>query len=349
MFRDVPRVGCQVSESARSPAQRPHATKRRPNDLPSSLADGPAEALLRLQSTIGNARVGRVLAVQRDGPQAPPTPAPAGPYAPPPPPVPGTPEFEEQEAQRAGEKAGAEWGTFEADVRTYLSVVDQARPTPEQRRKEVQKILAESEKLPPIEEPEQPRPAEAYRKGFQLHYGSSLTAGIAFATVVNIGFELIKSRNLRLPSMKWGRWAGTAGNSKFLFNAEGIAKFKIDKVPWIRFTNGKADFSAVAYMVEGKASLRVPGLTGDRSNDYTQTVKSLAQIWGKKQFEVEQFLSSNELRVHHYKGDLIQLVPANYHRIGHQGTVADFKAIAAGAVGTTAGLYALLATFEEGK
>jgi hypothetical protein len=321
--------------------------ERRAVELPTRASAHRWPVLALQQRLVGNARVSRLVSLQRDG--TPFTPAPASGVSPRPPPVPGSPEHAEQEARRECEKAGSAWGAFEADVASYLALVNQARPTPEERRKEVVKILAASEQLPQVEEPEAPGPAQAYRAGFELRYQSSFYLATAFMVAVNLGFELVKSRNLRLPSMKWGRWAGTVGNSKFFFNAEGVAKFGLDKVKWIRFANGKADFSAVAHMVEGKASFRVPGLTGDRGTDYAQTVRTLARIWGKKSTEVEQFLAGSNLRVHHYKDDLIQLVPGNYHRVGHQGTVADFKAIAASAAGTTAGLYALLSTFQAGE
>ena len=201
--------------------------------------------------------------------------------------------------------------------------------------------------MPQLDVPAKPELAVIYKSSFARGYGRSYASATAFATVVAIGLELVKSRNLRLPSLKWGRWAGTAGNSKFLFNKAGSAKFKLDKVPWVSFKQGKADFSAVAHLVKGKASFKVVGLTGDRNNDWRQSVKTLSKLWGKKPSDVEAYLSQNGLRVHHYKKDLIQLVPENYHRCAHQGTVKDLLAIAAMG-GATAGLYSLLASFQEG-
>jgi hypothetical protein len=100
----------------------------------------------------------------------------------------------------------------------------------------------------------------------------------------------------------------------------------------------------VAYKIEGQAATRVAGLTGNRKADYAKTVEQLSTKLGKSTQEVETFLSSQGLRVHHYKDDLIQLVPKNYHQLAHQGTVKDLKALAA-LGGAGAGVYALLADF----
>jgi hypothetical protein len=199
-----------------------------------------------------------------------------------------------------------------------------------------------------MQEHEDPNIAQHYEAGVASGYGDAYVVATALITAVSIAVEFVKYRGLRHPSLKWGRWAGTPGNSKFLINAEAVKKYGLDKVRWIRFAKGKADFSAVSYKVQGNASIRVPGLTGDRKSDYAKTIEELSKQLGKNKTEVEQLLSSQGLRVHHYTNDLIQLVPKNYHSFAHQGTVADLKQLAA-LGGAGAGVYGLLADFMEKK
>jgi RHS repeat-associated protein len=306
--------------------------------------------------------------VDTEGKQAgTPHPAPApGPARPDPGPPPGvTPEEYAQSQRRVEERRqaivrqeraafekgrvlGEAYGRLEADVEYYLDIVKKANLTPEERQAEVNNILASLQQLPQPEEIEDAGLAEHYQAGIASGFGASYLAASAFITATVLAVEYLKTRNLRLPSLKWGRWAGTAGNSKFLFNQAAIAKFGLDQAKWIRFTQGKADFSAVALKIEGKASIRVAGLTGDRNADRIKVIEEVSKQLGKSKRDVETLIAQQRLRIHHYKDDLIQLVPKKYHQFGHQGTVKDLRELAA-LGGAGAGVYVLLADLLEGK
>jgi RHS repeat-associated protein len=253
--------------------------------------------------------------------------------------------------QEQGRVDGEKWGDFEGDLSSAINTLKQGRLSRQEREKWVAGVVKKMGELPEPAEHDEPDHQAAYDAGFQRGHRGGYSSAVLLGVAITVAGEYLKSRQLRLPSLQWGRWAGTAGNSKFLFNEAGMKRFGITGIGWVRFTGGKADFSAVAHRVQGRASFSVAGLTGDHKADRELAVKTLAKLWNKSEAQVTEFLEQNGLRVHHYKRDLMQLVPKNYHGIAHQGTAADLRAMAAAmaAGGAAMGILQMLSDFEEGK
>lgn len=246
----------------------------------------------------------------------------------------------EIEAGAKGRAIGREWGQFAGDVQNFLDTMKdvQGKVPSEERDRDIRKMLDRFERLSlPDGTFETEGERAAYAAGFASGFGTTKFTAAAAMVAIALFHDMVASGGLRLPdATKWGRWAGTPGNSKFILNAAGKKQFGVIEgaVDWVRFTKGKADFSAVAYAIEGNVkSLRVPalknavkaGTTADqlRRSDEGLVLSELSKKWGKTEAQVAAFLKENNLRIHHYKDDLVQLVPKNYHRIAHEGTVKE--------------------------
>lgn len=71
--------------------------------------------------------------------------------------------------------------------------------------------------------------------------------------------------------------------------------------------------------------MEVPGLTGDPKGDYNLAVSKIATDEGMSKAAVMRWLSENDLRIHHYKGNEMQLVPTDIHAIAHQGGASGLR------------------------
>jgi RHS repeat-associated protein len=247
------------------------------------------------------------------------------------------------DARAKGKAVGKEWGSFAGDVQNFLDTMKdtQGRLSKEERERDVERMLEQMEQLAlPEETFETDAEQSAYAEGVSSGFGSKKFAAVAAVAGIALFHDIVAGgglRGLRLPdAAKWGRWAGTPGNSKFLLNAAGLKHFNIPAggVGWVRFTKGKADFSAVAHAIEGETkSLRVPALNNAvakgttaaqlRKADEAAVLAELSSKWGKTEAGVAKYIKDNNLRIHHYRDDLIQLVPKSYHSIAHEGTVKE--------------------------
>jgi phage antirepressor YoqD-like protein len=54
-------------------------------------------------------------------------------------------------------------------------------------------------------------------------------------------------------------------------------------------------------------------------------IAQLAKQEGMTAKEVRTWLNENDLQIHHYKGQQMQLVPAALHRLAHQGGAFDLR------------------------
>ena len=116
---------------------------------------------------------------------------------------------------------------------------------------------------------------------------------------------------------------------------EGNAEWKPnDPAHWglqpgqtVPFRDGTPDFTKYAHArPDGKPGVfEVPGLTGDQKGDTRKVIKHLADENGWTQREVKAWLAKNRLRVHHFKGNQVQLVPAQLHKLAHQGGAKDLR------------------------
>jgi RHS repeat-associated protein len=243
----------------------------------------------------------------------------------------------EQAAQAEGRKAGTKWGKTVVDLYSVLDRFKdlnmQERLSPEEREKLAENFLDALEKLPLRESFEEEREREAYSEGFSSGFLSGKFTEKAKFFAFGLAIDIMATRKVRLPKLKWGRWGGTAGNSKFILNAAGRKHFMMPKgkIGWVRFSKGKADFSNVAFKIKGKSSIEIPkmgtkvpkGTTPGqlRGEDKRFVIEKLSKELDMTRKEVKHFLRAKGLRIHHYKGKLIQLVPKSYHRLAHEGTV----------------------------
>ena len=121
----------------------------------------------------------------------------------------------------------------------------------------------------------------------------------------------------RYPKAKWGSFDGIPGYSNFFPKnpaAHGLKQG--DSIPWV---NGTPNYSKYA------EEIRVSGLTGNPQGDRLLALKVLAAQHNMTQAAVEKMLSKEMLRIHHYKDDIIQLVPHNLHKLPHQGSASSMR------------------------
>jgi hypothetical protein len=254
--------------------------------------------------------------------------------------------------RKQGAAAGREWGTYHAEAEEYVQLLGMARTTPEEKKKEATKLIEGLERLPTMPDFESEQHIAAYAAGFEKGYESGAASAranqqVRGVTVAAILMAITKDRKMSLPRPKYGRWTGTPGHSTFVLSSYAKKRFGIlaGEVSKVKYKHGIADFSAVAKSIKGQQrSLRVPGLTYNRSKDTQLTIKALAKEWSMSEKAVADYLSKQGLRIHHYKPGFIQLVPKKYHRLYHEGGVKWAKLIGiATAVGITGTIDRLLA------
>ena len=70
----------------------------------------------------------------------------------------------------------------------------------------------------------------------------------------------------------------------------------------------------------------VVGLTGDGRRDYAAAVRQLAAQEGMTAGECQGWLRASALRLHHFSGDEMQIVPERLHgALGHQGSAVELR------------------------
>lgn len=123
--------------------------------------------------------------------------------------------------------------------------------------------------------------------------------------------------NLRIPASSEGSWNGAPGNS--LFTPTNPSKYGLkpgDAIPW---QEGTPNFQQWA------DSFSVPGLTGHHAADRSVVLNVLGGRLNTNAAGAARWLAQRQLAIHHYKGDLIQLVPIRLHRIAHQGSAMEMR------------------------
>lgn len=95
----------------------------------------------------------------------------------------------------------------------------------------------------------------------------------------------------------------------------------------VPFRQGVPDFTEYAHATpRGKPGVfEVPGLTGNPKGDYNAAVAKIAEQEGMTKKAVREWLDENALQIHHYKGDEMQLVPADLHKVAHQGGASELR------------------------
>ena len=95
----------------------------------------------------------------------------------------------------------------------------------------------------------------------------------------------------------------------------------------VRFVDGVADYSPFAESTPAGTPgvFDVPGLTGVHATDQPLIRTFLAEQAGLSLGQVNRYLRANNLRMHHFKGITVQLVPANIHQLHHTGGAAALR------------------------
>lgn len=93
----------------------------------------------------------------------------------------------------------------------------------------------------------------------------------------------------------------------------------------INFVEGSPNFSPFVKLTPAgtSGSFPVEGLVFEHAKDARTIVKQLAQESGMTQKTVRKWLAQQDVRMHHFKDDIIQLTPTKLHTgVHHTGSRA---------------------------
>jgi len=132
--------------------------------------------------------------------------------------------------------------------------------------------------------------------------------------------EFIPQAGWQGPSASRGNWLGQVGNSAFKLADTTADAMGVPRGTVINFVQGVPDFSSFSKMV-----IEVPGLTGIHAVDQPLIVKHLAKNFGMSQAHIRQWLSIENLRMHHFQGAQVQLPDAAVHSLHHTGSASALR------------------------
>jgi len=130
----------------------------------------------------------------------------------------------------------------------------------------------------------------------------------------------------RFPAESKGEWV-EGGKGDGYWQPYDPGAFGLEPGESIPFREGVPDFTDYAFPTpSGEPGVfDVFGLTGDGA-DYSAAVEQLAAQEGMSFRECQEWLGENKLRLHHYGGDEIQIVPERLHgALGHQGSATEMR------------------------
>lgn len=131
--------------------------------------------------------------------------------------------------------------------------------------------------------------------------------------------------NWQGPAAHKGHWHGDVGNSKFELTDDVAGAVGVPKGTTIDFVEGSPDFSPFVKPTPAgtSGSFSVEGLVFKHTKDARTIVKQLAQEAGISQKQVRKWLAQQDVRMHHFKDDIIQLTPTPLHTgVHHTGSRA---------------------------
>jgi hypothetical protein len=119
---------------------------------------------------------------------------------------------------------------------------------------------------------------------------------------------------------------GQVGNSEFLLADEFADMVGVPRGTGVQFVEGAPDFSPWSHPTPAGSPgvFGVPGLTGSHATDQPLIRKHLAAEAGISQAAVARWLAERQLRMHHFQGNIIQLV-GEIHRLHHTGAAAALR------------------------
>ena len=128
----------------------------------------------------------------------------------------------------------------------------------------------------------------------------------------------------KFPAQRKGEWAGERGESDWTPHDAGA--YGLERGAKIPFREGVPDLSQWAVQTPSgrKGLLAVPGLSG--KGDTALAIKQLAKQEGMTEAAVRQWLDDNDLVIHHFGGDEVQIVPERLHgALHHQGGASELR------------------------
>jgi hypothetical protein len=140
-----------------------------------------------------------------------------------------------------------------------------------------------------------------------------------------------KRENPFTPADHRGSWqSGNPGDGRWAPHNPG--EYGLEKGQTIPFKEGTPDFTEYATETEAghPGTIEVDGLTGNSTADREATIQSLADREGIDYDQMEQWLSDNKQRLHHFGGKQMQIVPERLHSPFHAGGATELRAGEAG-------------------
>ena len=131
---------------------------------------------------------------------------------------------------------------------------------------------------------------------------------------------------IRMPAAWRGDWDGAPGDSRWA--PHNLGAYGLEQGQSVQWREGVPDFTehAVSTPSGRPGVLSVKSLDGDPAEDRVRTMKQLAQQEGMTFREVEEWIRENDIRIHHFGGRDMQLVPGRLHdALAHNGGASELR------------------------
>ena len=154
----------------------------------------------------------------------------------------------------------------------------------------------------------------------------------------NTPYSTLKARIDQTPKNdEYGHWSGKRGQSEYIYDKPktikiGNESFEIKAGTKVTYKNGVPDFSPFQ-----KAQVKIPEMTSDRSSNFGQADKALADYWSKIKYDgktwqardIQNYREINKLTWHEMNNmKSMQLVPKEVNGgFGHLGGVGECNAM----------------------
>lgn len=129
------------------------------------------------------------------------------------------------------------------------------------------------------------------------------------------------------PAKNRGAWLGAEGDSVFRLNDATADKYGVPRGTEIPFRGGIPDFARFAVPLPNGSPgvFLVPGLKGDHKIDLKLIRDRIAEMAGISRAEVVRWQRMNDVRLHHFEGEIVQSPPNSIHQVHHTGGAAAIR------------------------
>lgn len=180
--------------------------------------------------------------------------------------------------------------------------------------------------------------ADGYMWGAIIGTVHGVAEGYDYYQKYNAPYSTLKARINQTPKNdEYGHWAGERGKSDYIYDKSKTVKigentYEIKAGAKVTYKNGVPDFSSFQ-----KAQVKIPNMTNNRTQNFKQADKVLAEIWTKNKYDgkswtardVETYRTSNGFTWHEMNNmESMQLVPTEVNAgFGHLGGVGEYNAM----------------------